>query len=76
MYGINVRLFDRPEMHKHLTNQLKDFSIKPDQLKITPKTFKFFNRGVVMGMAVAHYRHTTDGKVTMKEFAVKNLESL
>ena len=29
-----------------------------------------------MGMAIAHYKHTTDGKVTFQEFALQNLESL
>ena len=56
------------------TNQLTGYNIKPEDLKITPGTLKFFNRGVGIGVAMAHYRHTTNGNVTMQEFALKNLE--
>ncbi len=79
MYGRNIRLFDTQDMRKHLsnlTNQLRDHDIKPKQLKITPATLKFFNRGFDMGMAMAHYKHTTNGKVNIREFALKYLESL
>jgi hypothetical protein len=76
MYERNIRLFDRPYMRKHLTNQLRPYNIKPEQLKITPGTLKFFNRGFGMGMAMAHYCHTANGNVTMQEFALNNLESL
>ncbi|MGB6673260.1 MAG: hypothetical protein WBE34_12580 [Candidatus Nitrosopolaris sp.] len=55
MYGRNVRLFDRPDTRQHLISQLRDYYITPDQLKISPKTFKYFDRGVGMGMAIAHY---------------------
>ena len=76
MYGTNVKVLDRPNMRQHLISQLRDHNFTPDQLKISPKTLKYFDRGVGMGMAIAHYKHTTDGKVTFQEFALQNLESL
>lgn len=76
MYGRNVKLFDKPDIRQLLISQLKDQNIGANQLKITPKTLKDFYRGFTMGIAKAHYNHTTNGSVSLKEFLLQNLDRL
>lgn len=76
MYGRNVKLFDNPDMRHHLISQLKDLNIGANQLTITPKTLKDFYKGFTMGIAKAHYNHTTNGNMSPQEFLVQNLDKL
>jgi hypothetical protein len=76
MYGKNIKFYDKPYMRQLITNQLRDKNISPDQLKITPKGFKEFIRAISLGMATAHYYHTTNGKISPQQFALDFLERL
>lgn len=76
MYGRNIKLFDKPDMRQLLVSHLKDKNTRPDQLRISPKVLKDFNRGINFGIATAHYHHTTKGDISPQQFAVDFIQHL
>lgn len=51
-------------------------SLTSKDLEITDAKFRDFNLGVMVGIAKAHYDHTTHGRIGVQEFALQNLERL
>lgn len=76
MYGTNIKLFDKPEYRTLLVNCLKSQSTTRDQLKITPSRLKQFDRGLLAGIAQAHYKHSTKGKISYEQFILQSLDQL
>ena len=57
MHGSNVRLFGTTKVTQQLIDILENLKVDAKLLKVTPRMVKDFQRGVGMGMALAHFEH-------------------
>lgn len=74
MHGKHVKLFNTADISQQLIEVLKDQTVDPKLLKVTPNTIRNFDMGIRMGIAKAHFEHTAKRSESPRDFAIHNLE--